>query len=92
MSCPILPRQIESLAWTCSRRRVLRNGGRLLRRNGRMGGTRIRGGRGLLSLLLFLAVAVGVNDVAVIGGMRGVHGWVIYHAQVYFQDYVPCQN
>lgn len=27
---------------------------RLLRRNGRMGGTRIRGGRGLLSLLLFL--------------------------------------
>jgi hypothetical protein len=24
MSCPILPGQIESLAWTCSRRRVLR--------------------------------------------------------------------
>ena len=66
--------------------------GRLLRRNGRMGGTRIRGGRGLLSSLLFLAVAVGVNDVAVVGGMRVGHGWVIYHAQVCFQDYVPCQN
>jgi hypothetical protein len=71
MSCPSLPGQTKGLAWTCSRRYVLRNGGRLLRRNGRMRDTRIRGGRGLLSLLLFLAVAMGVNEVAAIGGMRG---------------------
>jgi hypothetical protein len=73
MSCPSLPKQIERLAWIYSRRRVLRYGGRLLRRNGRKGGTRIRVDRGLFSLFLFLAVAVGVNDVVVIRG-RGMAG------------------
>jgi hypothetical protein len=64
---------MDLLSWICSRERE-----GLLGRNGRMGGTRIRGGRGLLSLLLLLLLAVvvvlGVNDVRVNRGMTGGHG------------------